>query len=194
MRRPAGVKGVLLSFRWTRFFLSAELPLSPPFHPHSSMSDFVSLGASWVFSFQPVLPPVSRPLFPSLRWKLGQAINAVTGTRRLGFVLPIHESELCRRRQHGRTAIPQRFVHFSADPQAMQQHRQLSCSSNHHSFLPILSAPLGQLQPPAPQIAVYAKRSQDVVRSLYQQGSQIRIALLADVQLRFALPRVAPPR
>jgi hypothetical protein len=30
-------------------FSPAELPLSPPFHPHSSMSDFVSLGASWVF-------------------------------------------------------------------------------------------------------------------------------------------------
>ncbi len=27
-------------------------PLSPPFNPHSSMSDS-SLGASWVFSFQP---------------------------------------------------------------------------------------------------------------------------------------------
>jgi len=27
------------------------------------MSDFVSLGASWVFSFQPVLPPVYRPRF-----------------------------------------------------------------------------------------------------------------------------------
>jgi len=26
---------------------------------------FVSLGASWVFSFQPVLPPACRPLFPS---------------------------------------------------------------------------------------------------------------------------------
>jgi len=25
------------------------------------MSDFVSLGASWVFSFQPVLPPDFRP-------------------------------------------------------------------------------------------------------------------------------------
>src|ERR1700691_2771854 len=26
----------------------------------------VSLGASWVFSFQPVLPPVCRPFVPSL--------------------------------------------------------------------------------------------------------------------------------
>ncbi len=50
---------------------------------------FFSLGASWVFSFQPVLPPVCRPLFPCPAGKLGQAINAVTGTRRLGFVFPI---------------------------------------------------------------------------------------------------------
>ena len=49
------------------------------------MSD-CSLGASWVFSFQPVLPPVYRPCLPSPRRKLGQAINAVTGTRRLSFV------------------------------------------------------------------------------------------------------------
>jgi len=30
------------------------------------LSDFVSLGASWVFSFQPVLPPDYRPFRPSL--------------------------------------------------------------------------------------------------------------------------------
>jgi hypothetical protein len=48
------------------------------------MSDFVSLGASWVFSFQPVLPPDYRPLV-HLSMEVGQAINAVTGTRRLGF-------------------------------------------------------------------------------------------------------------
>ena len=48
-------------------FSSAELStLSPPFHPHSLMSDFGSLGASWVFSFQPVLPPDFRPLVPWL--------------------------------------------------------------------------------------------------------------------------------
>jgi hypothetical protein len=45
------------------------------------MSDFVSLGASWVFSLQPVLPPVSQPLFPSIRRKRAKAINAVTETR-----------------------------------------------------------------------------------------------------------------
>ena len=61
------------------------LLLSPPFHPHSLMSDS-SLGASWVFSFQPVLPPVCRPLVPSHDGR-GQALDAVTGTRRLDFGL-----------------------------------------------------------------------------------------------------------
>jgi hypothetical protein len=42
-------------FLLDKVFSPAELPLSPPFHPHSWLSDFVSLGASWVFSFQPVL-------------------------------------------------------------------------------------------------------------------------------------------
>ncbi|HEV2714719.1 MAG TPA: hypothetical protein VGU64_05600, partial [Terriglobales bacterium] len=61
MRRPVEVKSVVLFFRWTQDFLSAESPLSPPFHPQSLMS--ILLAASWVFSFQPVLPPDYRPLF-----------------------------------------------------------------------------------------------------------------------------------
>jgi hypothetical protein len=65
-------------------FSPAESPLSPPFHPHSSMSDLFALGASWVFSFQPVLPPDYRPLF-CLTTEVGQAINAVTGTRLWAF-------------------------------------------------------------------------------------------------------------
>src|ERR1019366_3374051 len=85
MRRPVGVKWVLLFFRWTKFFFPPSCQLSPPFHPHSSMSDLVSLGASWVFSFQPVLPPVCRPFFQLHDGSSGQAIDAVTGTRRLGF-------------------------------------------------------------------------------------------------------------
>jgi hypothetical protein len=43
---------------------------------------FVSLGAHWAFSVQPVLPSVWRPCGSTLgEWNLGQAINAVTGTR-----------------------------------------------------------------------------------------------------------------
>jgi len=46
----------------------------------------ILLAASWVFWFQPVLPPVKRPLFHSYEWKLGQAINAVTETRRWALI------------------------------------------------------------------------------------------------------------
>jgi hypothetical protein len=74
-------------FSLDKVFSPAESPLlSPPFHPHSLMSDFVSLGASWVFSFQPVLPPVCRPLFPCYTTEAGQAINAVTETRLWPFL------------------------------------------------------------------------------------------------------------
>src|SRR5271169_4264560 len=63
MRRPVGVKRVLLGFCCSLVISASESPLSPPFHPHSG--ERCSLGASWAFSFQPVLPPVYRPLFPS---------------------------------------------------------------------------------------------------------------------------------
>jgi hypothetical protein len=83
MRRPVGVKSFVFLFVGQEF-LAAELPLSPPFHPQSLMS--ILLAASWVFWFQPVLPPVKRPLFHSYEWKLGQAINAVTETRRWALI------------------------------------------------------------------------------------------------------------
>ncbi len=38
MRRPVGVKGIRFGFCWPRCFFPTESPLSPPFHPHSSMS------------------------------------------------------------------------------------------------------------------------------------------------------------
>ena len=112
-----------------------------------------SLGASWVFSFQPVLPPDFRPLLPSRRWKLGQALDAVTGTRRLNFGLLalcflVLGSKLRRGRQRDLSLVAQWFVRFPTDPQPMQQHRQLSRHRDHRSFLPILSPSLRQFQSP----------------------------------------------
>ncbi len=54
MRRRVGVKLVLYSFCWTWFSPCRVCILSPPFHSHSR-ERFCSLGASWVFPFQPVL-------------------------------------------------------------------------------------------------------------------------------------------
>jgi hypothetical protein len=64
MRRPVGVKWVLLFFCWTRFFSGR---VSHCRHPsiRTLVSDVGSLGASWAFSFQPVLLPVRRPLLIS---------------------------------------------------------------------------------------------------------------------------------
>ena len=53
---------------------------------------FVSLGAHWAFSFQPVLPSVWRPMVLALaEWNPGQAIDAVTGTRLWAFVFSLLE-------------------------------------------------------------------------------------------------------
>src|SRR5207249_4437967 len=69
-----------------------------------------------------------------------------------------------------------------------------SRGGNDGSLLSVSPATLGQLQAPAPQITVHPKWSQDVLRSLHQQRAQIRIAFLADVQLRLALSRVPASR
>ena len=84
---------------------------------------FCSLGASWVFSFQSMLPPDYRPFVHPLM-EVGQAINAVTETRLWAFVFPFAERllVLCRRRHGSLLAVVQRFVDFSAHPKVMQQH------------------------------------------------------------------------
>src|ERR1700736_5068510 len=99
MRRPVDVKSFFcggdkfISFRCKHDSWNAELLLSPPFHPHSGVS-VSSLGASWVFSIQPVLPPVSAT-FPSISQRaLGQGNDAVTGTRLVTRNLHIW-TELC---------------------------------------------------------------------------------------------------
>ena len=99
MRRPVGVKYVLSFFFVGQSFFT-ESPLSPHFHPQSVMS--IVLAASWVFSFQPVLPPVWRPVFLFAE-KLGQALDAVTGTRRFWLCLSFLSQKVflsgCRRCQ-----------------------------------------------------------------------------------------------
>ena len=100
--------------------LSAETPVATlpsalfyeRFFTRCKLGVLVSAGAATCLSTS----------LPSQGQKLGQAINAVTGTRRLGFVLPIYWTEL-RCYQHGSATISQRFVNLSAHPQAMQQDR-----------------------------------------------------------------------
>ena len=125
-------------------------PNQPCRHPSIRTLDerfLVSLGASWVFSFQPVLPPDFRPLFPSRDRSWARPL---TQSPELGAGARCFHSmnlKLCGCRQWHRSAVAQRFVSFSTHPQAMQQHGQLSRRRNHRSFLPILSATLRQLRP-----------------------------------------------
>jgi hypothetical protein len=91
------------------------------------------------------------------------------------FVLPL----LLRSCRHWHSiAVVQGLVHFSAHPQMMQQHRQLSGRSHNRSLLCVSSTTLGQFQSPTPQITVDAEWSQNVLRPLHQQRPQIRIALM----------------
>jgi hypothetical protein len=96
-------------FSLVKLFSPAESPLSPPFHPHSSMSDFVSLGASWVFSFQPVLPPDYRP-------HRNSALGFCLSFLRMFWLYATAAIAAW-------VAVAQRLVGFSAHPQPMQQNR-----------------------------------------------------------------------
>ena len=189
MRRPVGVKSDLF---WLCGTLLFSLPSSHCRHASIRTLEerFVSLGACWAFSFQPVLPSVYRPvvlLFPSGTWARRLTQSPELGV--LAFDFPFAEMFLflgCDR-QRTLLAVVQWFVRFSAHPQVMQQHRELSCGGNDGSTLAALSAPFGQFQSPAAQITIDTEWSQDVLRSLHQQRAQIGIALLADVHLRLAL-------
>src|SRR5438128_12688876 len=93
MRRPVGVKWFLCRSCLSLVSSQPSYQLSPPFHPHSSMSEFfrsVQVGCSRFSRCCHLI--VDLPSHP--RWKLGQAINAVTGTRRLVFVLPVVSTTL----------------------------------------------------------------------------------------------------
>ncbi len=72
----------------------------------------------------------------------------------LTFLSPEMFLWLCCDRQRTWLAIVQRFVHFCAYPQVMQQHRQLPCRGNDGTFLPVPSTTLGQLQSPSSYTAV----------------------------------------
>ena len=62
MRRPVGVKGIRFGFCWSRCFSRrvATVAMLPSALFEERLS---SLGASWAFSFQPVLPSDYRPRF-----------------------------------------------------------------------------------------------------------------------------------
>src|ERR1700747_1190265 len=153
MRRPVGVKSNL-GFFIDMCFCSAEWPLSPCFHPHSRGAIYFArcmLGVLGSAGAAICLAPCGSAL---AEWNLGQAINAVTETRLWAFFFSLPGTVLIllccfvlRGCRHGRSAaVVERFVHFSAHAQMMQQHCQLSCGRHDRSFLSVLPTTLGQLQ------------------------------------------------
>jgi hypothetical protein len=152
-----------LFFRWTRFF-SRRVATVATLPSALFVERFGSLGASWVFSFQPVLPPDYRPALPSSdgSWARRLTQSPELGIVAFDFPFPEMFLFLCCYRQRTLLAVAQRFVHFSAYPQTMQQDRQLSCRGDDGSFLPVLPAPLGQLQTPAAR-KVYSGLGADIV-------------------------------
>src|SRR5712664_1596933 len=120
MRRPVGVKWVLLFFRWTRFFSPAESPLSPPFHPHSSVSDFrsVQVGCSRFSRCCHLIIDLASIYLADGSWA-----RRLTQSTELGFGLLLFLAKkglaLCGQRHRSLLAVPQGFVIFSAHPQTM---------------------------------------------------------------------------
>src|SRR5712664_4509369 len=76
----------------------------------------------------------------------------------------------------------------------MEQYCQLSGHGNYRSFLGIFSSSLRKLPSPSPQITVFSKRPQNVMRSLHHHRSQIPVSFFADALLWFALPGVPAAR
>src|SRR6202140_5272674 len=191
MRRPVDVKAhfrFLLPLVWSH---SAKPPLSPSFHPHSFVSDIrsVQVGCSrfsrcCYLRIDPCSHRFGESWAPGLsRSHLDSAVELGSSDRHSLGHFP-----------HRFLAIAQWFVHLSPYPQPMQQDRQLSCHGHHRSLLGIFPSSLRKLASPSPQIAVLAKRSQNVVRSLHHHRAQIPVSFFADALLGFALPRVPAAR
>src|SRR6202166_2155325 len=191
MRRPVDVNA---HFRFLLSVLcshSAKPPLSPSFHPHSFVSDLRSVlgGCSRFSRCCYLIIDLSSHRFgesraPGLsRSHLDSAVELGCPDRNSLGHFP-----------HRFLTIPQWFVHLSAYPQPMQQDRQLSSHGHHRSLLGIFPSSLRKLASPSPQIAVFSKRSQNVVRPLHHHRAQIPVSFFADALLWFALPRVPPAR
>src|ERR1019366_9116190 len=71
--------------------------------------------------------------------------------------------------------VAQGFIDLTAHPQLVEQDGQLPSHGDDRSFLGIASSSLGEFQSPSAQIAVLSKRSQNVVRALHHQGSEVSV-------------------
>ena len=59
------------------------------------------------------------------------------------------------------------LIDFTADPEPMEQHRQLARDSDNGSFLRVFPTAFSQGQPPLPQSRVATEVAQRVMRTLH---------------------------
>jgi hypothetical protein len=75
----------------------------------------------------------------------------------------------------------------------VQENCQLASYRDDGASLSALPATLRQLNPAASLVAVLSKRTQDMLRGLYQQCSKVRVAFPGDMQLWLTLPGISSP-
>jgi hypothetical protein len=162
MRKPVSVKSDIRSVLPCR-----SGPPLPPSLPSALLGERCSLGASWAFSFQSVLPPDFRLRLRLSNGGLGQRLSQSPELG--GRNSAIRILDLCRCGQHA--LIAERFVALIAHLQSMKQDGQLPRHCHHRSFLRILASALGQSQTPASQITVGSEETKNVVRALHHHCS-----------------------
>src|SRR4029077_1802579 len=183
--------GFAVAFDCRVVFLGTEPPLSPSFHPHSLVSDIRSMpGGCSRFSRCCYL----RIDLSSHRFGESRAPGLSRSHLDSAVELGSSECHSLGHFPHRFLTIAQGFVYLSPYPQPMQQNRQLSSHGHHRSLLGIFPFSLRKLQPPSPQITVFSKRSQNVVRSLHHHRAQIPVSFFANALLGFALARVPAAR
>ena len=78
----------------------------------------------------------------------------------------------------------ERNIGLLRDPDTMQQNSKLTCDRNDRSVARLLATTQPQAQAPPAQRGVLSPWSEDMVRALDQERSQVDVASLRDAQLR----------
>src|SRR3989454_3815910 len=79
---------------------------------------------------------------------------------------------------------PQRLVHCTRDPQAVEQHRELPSHRDDGALLRVLPPARRERRPPVPQVRIRPEGPEDVVGAPDQEPTQVGISRLGDAQLR----------
>ncbi|GEM_PF-6922773 len=72
-------------------------------------------------------------------------------------------------------------IDFSSNPEMMENDSELACNTDDGPLSSKTRTTRGQRKSPASQVAIGSERTEDMVRTLNQQRTQVGIALLRDV-------------